>query len=76
MRMERNNIKGIRSRDRIAYPVFCRQAENGRTEIPKICTRNYECRHCAFDQWLDEMEGRHMAIEDRKFFRKGLAKAE
>ena len=60
MRMERNNIQATRSRERIPYPLFCHQVENGRTEIPKICTRNYECTHCAFDQWLDDMEGRQI----------------
>lgn len=22
-------------------------------EIPRTCLRNFECRNCAFDQWLD-----------------------
>jgi hypothetical protein len=75
MRMALNDTKEILSRDRIPYPVFCLQAESGRTEIPKICTRNYECRHCAFDQWLDEMEERDISRENRRFFIKELAKA-
>jgi hypothetical protein len=29
---------------------------DAQTAIPKICTRGYECWHCSFDQWLDEME--------------------
>ena len=24
--------------------------------IPKICMRNHECWHCAFDQWIEVME--------------------
>lgn len=34
----------------------CRHALTGRVEAPKICTLNYECHHCAFDQMLDEMD--------------------
>jgi hypothetical protein len=29
---------------------------DAQTTIPKICMRGYECWHCSFDQWLDEME--------------------
>jgi len=34
----------------------CRHALTGRVEAPKICTLNYECYHCPFDQMLDEMD--------------------
>ena len=34
----------------------CRHALTGRIDAPKICTMNYECHHCAFDQMLDEMD--------------------
>jgi len=34
----------------------CRHALTGRIDAPKICTQNYECFHCAFDQMLDEMD--------------------
>jgi glycine cleavage system H lipoate-binding protein len=34
----------------------CRHALTGRIDAPKICTRNYECYHCPFDQMLDEMD--------------------
>jgi glycine cleavage system H lipoate-binding protein len=34
----------------------CRHALMGRIEAPKICTMNYECYHCPFDQMLDEMD--------------------
>ena len=34
----------------------CRHALTGRIEAPKICTMNYECFHCPFDQVLDEMD--------------------
>jgi len=34
----------------------CRHALTGRVDAPKICTGNYECDHCAYDQMLDEMD--------------------
>lgn len=34
----------------------CRHALTGRINAPKICTNNYECHHCAYDQMLDEMD--------------------
>lgn len=34
----------------------CRHALTGRIDAPKICTQNYECYHCAYDQWLDEYD--------------------
>ncbi|MGB5984882.1 MAG: glycine cleavage system protein H [Desulfobacterales bacterium] len=34
----------------------CRHALSGRIEAPKICTHNYECWHCAFDQMLDDVD--------------------
>jgi hypothetical protein len=24
--------------------------------VPKICLRNHECWHCAFDQWIEVVE--------------------
>jgi len=34
----------------------CRHTLTGRFSGPKICTSNYECHHCSFDQMLDEMD--------------------
>lgn len=34
----------------------CIHSLTGRIGASKICTRNYECYHCGFDQWLDEIE--------------------
>ncbi|MFC1534446.1 glycine cleavage system protein H [Thermodesulfobacteriota bacterium] len=34
----------------------CRQALTGRIDAPKICTMNYECYHCPYDQMLDEFD--------------------
>ena len=39
----------------------CRHALTGRIDAPKICPHNYECYHCSYDQWLDEMD---MALLD------------
>ncbi|MFH1625051.1 MAG: glycine cleavage system protein H [Pseudomonadota bacterium] len=34
----------------------CRHALTGRVNAPKICTMNYECYHCSYDQMLDERD--------------------
>lgn len=34
----------------------CRHTLTGRIEAPKICTQNYECYHCPYDQMLDDMD--------------------
>jgi glycine cleavage system H lipoate-binding protein len=34
----------------------CRHVVTGRISQPKICTHNYECQDCAFDQMLDDIE--------------------
>ncbi len=34
----------------------CRHVLTGRIRQPKICTHNYECLDCAFDQMLDDIE--------------------
>ena len=34
----------------------CIHVLNGRVDGPKSCVFNYECFHCAFDQWLDHMD--------------------
>lgn len=34
----------------------CRHALTGRVSAPKICTLNYECHHCPYDQMLDELD--------------------
>ena len=38
------------------YSRPCRHALTGRIDAPKICTLNYECYHCSFDQMLDDMD--------------------
>ena len=43
-------------------PGDCTRVLEECLEIPRICRCDYECRNCAFDQWLDatgrEPEGR------------------
>ena len=34
----------------------CRHALTGHIDAPKICSMNYECYHCPFDQVLDELD--------------------
>ena len=34
----------------------CRHSLTGRTSAPKICTLNYECYHCPYDQMLDDFD--------------------
>ena len=35
---------------------LCTHILEGRIDQPKRCTRNYECYHCEFDQWLDALD--------------------
>ncbi len=60
MRNEMTNTQVVKPGVQIPYPLFCRHMENGETGIPKTCTRAYECWHCNFDQWLEEMEERRL----------------
>ena len=34
----------------------CRHVLTGRVQPPKSCPLNYECHHCAFDQWVEDTE--------------------
>ena len=51
-----NRIPGknqdVRSQFEIPY-ALCLHPEKG--QIPKTCTRKYECWHCGFNEWLDEI---------------------
>lgn len=39
----------------------CRHALSGRVTAAKVCVKNYECHHCAYDQMVDDedMESRN-----------------
>lgn len=41
----------------------CRHALTGRVDAPKICTMDYECYHCAYDQMLDDEDFTHLTPE-------------
>jgi hypothetical protein len=34
----------------------CVHVLSGRVDGPKPCMFNFECYHCAYDQWLDHMD--------------------
>jgi glycine cleavage system H lipoate-binding protein len=34
----------------------CRHALTGHIDAPKICTMNYECFHCPYDQMMDDID--------------------
>ena len=53
----------------------CVRAEAGLTRIPKVCIHGFECWHCAFDQWIEEMEGRVLSVQDFSIERDFLAEA-
>lgn len=55
--------------------LSCLHTESGRTEITRSCIHGYQCRHCAFDQWLDETEDRMLARKDNGISQDFLAKA-
>jgi hypothetical protein len=39
---------------------ICLHVLTGRVDAPKVCTRQFECYHCGFDQLLDEMDAAGM----------------
>ena len=34
--------------------IPCRHALSGRVTAAKVCVKNYECHHCAYDQMVDD----------------------
>lgn len=60
--MKEKNLNTDGMMSRIQMPDHsCIRVENGPTAIPKICIFGFECWHCAFDQWIEEMEEREEA---------------
>ena len=53
----------------------CVRAESGLARIPKVCIHGFECSHCAFDQWMEEMEGRVLPVPDESIEKDLLAEA-
>ena len=35
---------------------LCIHVRSGKGSMAKTCIHNYECWHCAYDQWIDAME--------------------
>jgi hypothetical protein len=54
-----NNVKDIYDWTNIP----CRHVLTGRVSAAKVCTNNYECNHCAYDQMLDDED---MDFRDEK----------
>ena len=54
----------------------CRHTLTGRADAPKICTMNYECYHCAFDQMMDEMDTAELGEPPGYAFASGYKMAE
>ncbi len=43
---------------------LCRHTLTGRVKAKKVCTRNYECHHCEYDQWLDTYDTHDASAAD------------
>ena len=54
---------------------LCLHADSKRIRTAKTCVYNYQCGHCPFDQWLDEMEEGQEVGEDSKKTKNSLARA-
>ena len=54
---------------------LCIHTDSGRIQIVKTCIHGYQCGHCAFDQWLDEMEDRYHTVSDGTMSKIDLPKA-
>ena len=52
---------------------YCRLMSANDVNLPKLCLLNYDCSHCAFDQWLDHMET--LLVEERSLKGITLSKA-
>ncbi len=43
---------------------YCFHTGDNREAIPKLCIFRQECWHCAFDQWLGDMEESRCDVMD------------
>ena len=50
---------------------FCVHSANGGAGTARICILDYQCEHCAFDQWLEEAQARESVA--KTFRASGLA---
>ncbi len=74
MRKTMIKTQGMRPGFEIPYRP-CLHVQKGRTMIAKTCIHGYECWHCAFDQWIEEMEEGQKIREGFKSPRDTLARA-
>ncbi len=54
----------------------CRHILTGKVQGPKICTLNYECYHCPFDQMLDDLDMVELPSKPHIVFASGFKLAE
>jgi len=50
---------------------FCVHSANGGPGTARMCILDYQCEHCAFDQWLEEIRARESVA--KTFRASGLA---
>jgi hypothetical protein len=53
----------------------CIHVQSGKGSMAKTCIHDYECWHCAYDQWIDAMEAGEKAGRSLKLAGDILAKA-
>jgi hypothetical protein len=46
------NLRGINK----SINILCRHVLTGRVKAHKICCKNHECYHCAYDQMIDDQD--------------------
>jgi hypothetical protein len=54
---------------------LCIHVQGGRGSMAKTCIHDYQCWHCAYDQWIDAMEAGEKAGRSLKLDGDILAKA-
>ncbi len=53
----------VQSKETSTWANPCRHALTGRVTAAKVCIKNYECNHCAYDQMIDD---EYMAFLDNQ----------
>lgn len=54
---------------------LCIHVQRGIGSMAKFCIHGFECRHCAYDQWIDAMEAEAKAGSGLKWDGGMVAKA-
>ncbi len=55
--------------------TICLHVGSGRAPVAKTCIRDHKCGHCAYDQWLEDVEEIEWANESFKLAEGLLNKA-